>query len=55
MFVLVNGKAVRRPVKLGSTTSQGIQVEDGLIGGEDLVVNPPTELKQGQKIRSKLG
>jgi HlyD family secretion protein len=55
VFVLVNGKAVRRPVKLGSTTSQGIQVEDGLIGGEDLVVNPPTELKPGQKIRSKLG
>ena len=55
VFVLVDGKAVRRPVKVGSTTSQGVQIENGLIGGEDLVANPPSDLKDGQKIRSKQG
>jgi HlyD family secretion protein len=55
VFVLVDGKAVRRQVKLGSTTAQGVQIEDGLIGGEDVVVSPPAELKQGQRIRSKQG
>jgi HlyD family secretion protein len=55
VFVLVDGKAVRRPVKVGSTTAQGVQIEDGLIGGEDVVVSPPAELKHGQKIRSKQG
>jgi len=55
VFVLLDGKAVRRAVKVGNTTSQGIQIEDGLIGGEDLVANPPSDLKSGQKIRSKQG
>src|SRR5579863_6145298 len=35
VFVVLGGKAVRRPVKLGGTTSQGVQVQQGLIGGED--------------------
>ena len=41
VFVLLGGKAVQRPVKAGTTTSQGVRVESGLIGGEDLIVNPP--------------
>jgi hypothetical protein len=28
-------------------------VEEGLIGGEDLVLNPPAELKNGSKVRRK--
>ena len=55
VFVVVDGKAVRRSVKAGPTTSQGVQIEDGLIGGEDLVANPPADLKNGQKIRAKQG
>jgi len=30
-----------------------VQVTEGLIGGEDLVANPPTDLKDGQKVRAK--
>ena len=41
VFVLLDGKAVRRAVKTGATSSQGVRVEQGLIGGEDLIVNPP--------------
>jgi HlyD family secretion protein len=55
VFVFFNGKAVRRPVKTSGTTSQGIRVEDGLIGGEDVIVNPPAELKDGDKVRRRQG
>jgi HlyD family secretion protein len=53
VFVLLGGKAVQRSVKTGSTTSQGLRVESGLIGGEDLVVNPPAGLKDGDRVRRK--
>lgn len=55
VFVLFNGKAVRRAVKASGTTSQGIRIEDGLVGGEDLIVNPPAELKDGDKVRRRQG
>jgi HlyD family secretion protein len=53
VFVVSNGRAVRRAVKAGSTGPQGVRVEDGLIGGEDLIVSPPTELKDGDKVKAK--
>jgi HlyD family secretion protein len=53
VFLVLNGKAVRRTVKLGGTTSQGVQVAEGLIGGEDIIANPPANLKDGQKVRPK--
>jgi HlyD family secretion protein len=53
VFVVVDGKALRRAVKVSGTTSQGVQVGEGLIGGEDLIVNPPADLKEGQKVRPK--
>ncbi len=53
VFVLLEGKAVRRTVKTGATSAQGVRIEDGLIGGEDLIVNPPSGLKDGDKVRQK--
>jgi HlyD family secretion protein len=53
VFVFLEGKAVRRAVKTGATSSQGIRIEDGLVGGEDLIVNPPSGLKDGDKVRQK--
>jgi HlyD family secretion protein len=53
VFVITDQKAVRRPVKLGGTNAQGVVIESGLIGGEDIVVNPPAELKDGQRVRVK--
>jgi HlyD family secretion protein len=53
VFVVVNEKAVRKAVKTGGTTSQGVQIGDGLIGGEDIIVNAPADLKAGQKVRPK--
>jgi HlyD family secretion protein len=53
VFVLFDGKAVRRAVKTGSTSGQGIRIEEGLTGGEDLIVTPPAGLKDGDKVRTK--
>jgi HlyD family secretion protein len=53
VFMVVNGKAVRKTVKVAGTTSQGVQIADGLIGGEDIIVSPPADLKDGQRVRSK--
>ena len=53
VYVVLNGKAVRRPVKTGATTSQGIRIEQGLVGGEDLIINPPAGLKDGDRVRPK--
>jgi len=53
VFVVLGGRAARRAVKTGATTSQGVQIQDGLIGGEDLVVNPPASLKDGDRVRSQ--
>ncbi|MGD1090820.1 MAG: efflux RND transporter periplasmic adaptor subunit [Bryobacteraceae bacterium] len=53
VFVVSNGRAVRRQVKPGSRVAQGVHVEDGLIGGEDLIVNPPADLKDGDRVKTK--
>lgn len=53
VFVNLNGKAVKRTVKTGGTTSQGVRIDEGLIGGEDVIINPPAELKDGDKVRAK--
>lgn len=53
VFVVLNGRAVTRPVKAGPVSSQGVRIEQGLIGGEDLIVNPPAALKDGDRVRQK--
>lgn len=53
VFVVLGGKAVRRAVKTGPTIGQSVRVEEGLIGGEDLIVNPPVALKDGERVRPK--
>ena len=53
VFVVLNGRAVRKTVKVGATTSQGVQIAGGLIGGEDIIANPPADLKDGQRVRPK--
>jgi HlyD family secretion protein len=54
VFVVLEGKAVRRAVKTGATASEGVRIEEGLIGGEELIVNPPAALKDGDKVRQKV-
>lgn len=53
VFVLLDRKAVRRAVKTGAASGQDVRIEEGLIGGEDLIVNPPAGLKDGETVRLK--
>jgi len=53
VFVASNGRAVRRAVKTGVSFGPSVHVDDGLIGGEDLIVNPPADLKDGDRIKIK--
>jgi HlyD family secretion protein len=55
VFILHGDRAVQRTVKTGPVSAQGTRVESGLSGGEDLIVNPPAELKDGTKVRRKQG
>jgi HlyD family secretion protein len=53
VFLVLGGKAVARTVKTGQVTSAGVQIETGLIGGEDLIVAPPAGLKDGDRVHVK--
>jgi len=53
VFVVLNGKAIARPVKTGGSTAKGVVVEQGLIGGEDLILAPPPTLKNGDRVHVK--
>jgi HlyD family secretion protein len=53
VFVVAGGKAVRRAVKTGASTPQGLRVEAGLSGGEDVILNPPDGLADGAKVTRK--
>src|SRR5262245_57769897 len=53
VFIVVDGSAVRRQVQVAGKSSQGATISNGLMGGEDLIVNPPADLKDGQRVRPK--
>ena len=55
VFAIVDGKAVKKTVKTGPAGPQGVKIESGLIGGEDLIDNPPAELKDGARVTPKKG
>jgi HlyD family secretion protein len=53
VFVVLDGRAHEKTVKVGSTSSRGVEISEGLVGGEEIVMNPPTELKHGDRVKSK--
>ena len=53
VFVVLNGRARQHAVKTGGTSANGVFINSGLIGGEDLIVDPPAGLKDGQKVVAK--
>ena len=53
VFLVLDGKALRRSVKTGAVSGQRVRIEEGLIGGEKLISNPPAGLKDGDKVRQK--
>ncbi len=56
VFVVEDGKAVARTVSGGQTDTKGnVEIRMGLIGGEDLIVNPPASLKAGDRVHIEAG
>jgi len=55
VFIYLDGKAVERKVRTGGVTTQGLRIEEGLYGGEDLIVSPPPELKDGGAVKPRQG
>jgi HlyD family secretion protein len=52
VMIAFNGHAVAREIKVISQRSDGYLV-DGLTGGEDLIVNAPADLKDGDRVKIK--
>src|SRR4051812_3879920 len=52
VMVAFNGRAVTREVKVISQRNDGYLV-DGLTGGEDIIVNAPADLKDGDRVKTK--
>jgi len=53
VFVVVKNRAIKRAVTTGGSSDKGVIVDSGLNGGEDLIVSPPADLKDGQKVEVK--
>ncbi len=53
VFVMVKNKAIKRAVTTGGSSDKGVIVNSGLNGGEDLILSPPADLKDGQKVELK--
>jgi HlyD family secretion protein len=51
VFIVAQDRAVRRSIKTGTVTAQGVQVQDGLMGGEDVIVDAPADLKDGARVK----
>jgi len=52
LFIAFNGRAIAREVKVLSQRSDGYVV-DGLTGGEDVILNTPADLKDGDRVKVK--
>jgi HlyD family secretion protein len=52
VFIVYKEHAKAREIKVVSQRSNGSLVE-GLTGGEDIIVRPPADLKDGDKVRLK--
>lgn len=53
VFVLLDGRAVQRTVKVRQSGPRGVEISEGLIGGEELILSPPPDLEDGDKVRLK--
>ena len=52
VFIVYDGKALRRDVQVSATRSKGYLVL-GLTGGEDVITSAPADLKDGNKVKIK--
>jgi RND family efflux transporter MFP subunit len=53
VFVLVEGRAVRRAVVMGVVGQGVVEIRDGLAEGDTVVIDPPAALNDGSPVRLK--
>lgn len=53
VWTLGDGRAHRRAVRTGITGTENIEIVAGLQAGETVVVSPPADLAEGQRIKGK--
>ncbi|RNF82814.1 efflux RND transporter periplasmic adaptor subunit [Montanilutibacter psychrotolerans] len=51
VFVLDDERAQRRAVRVGSNVGDNRQVLAGVVAGDDVILDPPAELKDGERVR----
>ena len=51
VWIVHNGRVSSRAVRLGRERGSGIEVEQGLEGGESVVLRPGTSLRDGAPVR----
>jgi HlyD family secretion protein len=51
VFVVVDGRAMLRPVQIGIRGRDKVEIKEGLQDGETVVLNPPADLKDGARLR----
>jgi HlyD family secretion protein len=50
VFVVQNGKAIRKEVKTGVTSDQFMEIKTGLAKGEEVIKNPPENLQNDMEV-----
>jgi RND family efflux transporter MFP subunit len=55
VWVVVDGRATRRTVRLGEESDGSFPVLEGLAGGETVIVNPPERLRDGAAVTPEAG
>ena len=50
VYVLRNGAAERRAVRLGTTSGEDVEIHSGLIAGESVIVEAPADLSDGDRV-----
>lgn len=50
VYVIADGKAVAKPVVLGIESERGMEVAEGLTGGEELILSPLEKVTDGTRV-----
>ncbi len=50
VFVVVGGVAEKRSVTVATSTGDTVEIDRGLSGGEDIVLSPPEDLEDGDRV-----
>ena len=51
VWIVTNGQATQKEVVTGGSSIDDIEITSGLSGGEVIIVNPPTKVKEGSKVK----